>query len=147
MAVIATKSKTSAYTQYKENMARVRAVAAAAVSQLDASVTADQVVGFGYSLKQLDTDLATLAATSNIAQYARDEEDDQSYNAGAEYNAVSSLIDTVLTEVQNVIPVNAGGKLLAWEWGGTGLVPDNYAPVDTADLKTACQAVVDAITV
>ncbi len=147
MAIIATKAPAEAYEDLKGQLRRAHSVATSAVSKLDATVDANAIVGFAYSLKQIDDDMAILAATPGIGAYAEGEEGSPTYDVVAEYNIASTAIGDVLTWTQTTFPVDGNDYLLGWKFGASGLDPRDFAPGTTAQLKTNCQAVVDAITV
>lgn len=143
MAFKATQlSPDEAYREIKRIARRVDEVAAEAIAALAGDVNADQIIGWAYRLRSRDNQIsAVLAAVDvpDLIQYARDQEDDQTYDVQAEFNAMSTQIGEVMSWVQTNFPAN-GGFLLSHSFGAEGLVPRIFAPASTAGLLTEIQA-------
>lgn len=145
MAFRSDKALAEAYEELKHWSRKLDAAAVSAVNRLNSTVETEILIGFGYSVKAFRDNMASLAATPGLAQYARDQENDQSYDVVAEYNAMIAAADAVTSWMQTNIPKDADGYILAWKFGPTDLTQRTFTPAQTAPLQTLAQALSDSI--
>lgn len=142
MAFKATEySPDEAYAEIKRVSRRVDVLAKDAIAKLAGNVTSEDIIGWGYRLKDRDSQLSDILANTNVAEliaYAKAQEADALYDVQAEYNAMSAQIDAVMTWIQTNMPAS-GGFLLTHSFGATSLTPRTFDTVATADLLTEIQ--------
>ena len=90
----------------------------------------------GIATKQL---LQTLAATPGLGDYAKAQENDQTYDIVAAYNSVISALDAVINNVATTFPVDASGYVLAFQFGASSYVYRQFTPAQTATLRGLMQ--------
>lgn len=98
--------------------------------------------------KNLDAVKTYAASDPDFIAYIRDQKADASLNVAAEFNAVLSAIDDVVTEIQTAFPTyETGGNtyLLAQTWGNDRPVDREFTPAQTSNIQTKLDAVVAAI--
>jgi len=89
---------------------------------------------------------ASIAATPNLAQYAKAQENDPAYDIGAEFTAMIATLDTVITTIQAAFPKDANGFLLAETLNAAGeRVPRKFTGAQLAGIVADLDAVVAGI--
>jgi hypothetical protein len=84
-----TDGLSKAYAKAQTEAIRIRSYASNAQNTLaNNTVSANLVIGIMFEMKSAIEVWDAVAALSGIAQYARDQEDDQAYNVVAEFNAM-----------------------------------------------------------
>ena len=96
------------------------------------------------NMKRAAADLTAAASVSGIVQYAKDQKNDQNLDVVAEFNAMITAINAVVTAIESTFP-DSGGFLLAQTWGTNGPEDRQFAPASTAGIRTQLQGVIDAI--
>lgn len=88
----------------------------------------------------------TLAAIPGLAQYARDQADDQAYDVVAEYNAMRAAAVSVRDWIINNFPVSGNGYIEKDTIDANGNVSvRQFTPAQTAGLVTELNALVATI--
>jgi len=82
-----------------------------------------------------------LKTTPGLSQYARDQENSQAYDVGAEFNSMVASIDAALTWIDANVPTNVTVKPPG-QWGNETMISNTFTAGQTAGLRTALQAVV-----
>ena len=90
------------------------------VSQFSSGANADDILALASNLRSVRNDLASLTSISGLAEYAREQENDSSYDIVAEFNALLALVDDVITEIVTTFPVDSSGYLLSHTIDTTG---------------------------
>lgn len=93
---------------------------------------------------QTRDDLVASKSTANIGAAAQDEFANPAYDYGAEADALVALIEAGLTAIQTAAPTD-GTWITAIRFIGFAIVERTGTPAQTASIRTALQAVVDAI--
>jgi hypothetical protein len=82
------------------------------VFMVAATCNADTPLSVIQHLGQVSILMATWATTPGLAQYARDQYNDPTYDVVAEFNAMKSAIDTARDTLITAFPKDAGGFIL-----------------------------------
>lgn len=110
------------------------------------AVSANAVVGLGQRLNAAIVGVLTPAQSHvGLAAYAASQFNDPAFRLDARLSGMKSLIQAAITAARATIPTS-GGKLLKDTWNADGSVSVlTLSPSDTASMRTALQAIVDAI--
>ena len=100
----------------------------------------DYLRGVYRTLERSKTQFDTLKTTAGLAQYAKDQENDQTYDVVTEFNSLITTIQAAITWLDNNIPTNVTAKLPE-NWGDGTLISNAFTPAQTADLRTTLNAV------
>lgn len=136
------KELSVAYHLLKEKILNIQQVADQAANRMTGTVTGDEILSLGVSLERLDSQVTALQQTSGIAKYAKDQENDQTYDVVAEYQAVQTALDAVQNEIRTTFPVDGNGYLLNRKFNSANSIQTtsrNFAPAATTDIKTLCE--------
>jgi len=83
-----------------------------------------------------------------MVQWARDQEDDQSYDVVAEFLAMRTAAVAVSQWVKDNFPTGAGGYIEKEFYQANFTIESrNFTPAQTVDLQDLLQVLIDAITV
>jgi hypothetical protein len=96
------------------------------------------------TLKRYQTQATTLAATPGIVAYAKDQEDDQTYDVVAEFNTMTATITSALGWLDANVPTNVTAKAPA-DWDGGVIISNEFTPAQTSVLRTRLTAVINTI--
>jgi hypothetical protein len=131
-----------AYQQVRATARNVKVNSDAFVSQMAASGANYTFLRDVYIfLKNADTQFATLSAVPGIAEYAQQQEDDPTYNVGAEFTAMRNTIAAVLSWMNSNVPTSVTAVApTAWVQDGP-LIATAFTAQQTAPLRTLLQAV------
>jgi hypothetical protein len=108
-------------------------------SKLDADITGVDALDFLANFSRVITELNSAKAVPGIAQYARDQFDDQSYDVVAEFNTVIAALTSCDTWLKNNIPSDAVSIV------DGALVGNIYTPAQTAVLKNRVETAITTI--
>lgn len=89
--------------------------------------------------------LAQLAETPGIAERAQAKKGDESLNVAAEFNAMTSAMDSVLAWVSTNFPADENGYLLAQTLGASGPVDRQFTPQQTAGFRAVLDSLIATI--
>lgn len=131
-----------------KNVARgVKALAASNATAFTQTVNRDAVLGLSQNLAGYRAVLASCAATPGVAQYARDQYDDQTYDVVAEFAAMQDAIDAVISNIVSTFPVApSGGELREKLLNADGTVTyRTFTAAQLSSLVTLLQALDAAI--
>jgi hypothetical protein len=91
-------------------------------------------------------ELNELAATPGIGDYAKEQEDDPTYDVVAEFASMLSAIDEVVTNISSTLPVDGSGFHLLFKTNPDAtLDPRLFTGASLSGLITKLDAVVAAI--
>lgn len=94
----------------------------------------------------LDNDVFDVAkAVPGIAQYARDIEDDQTYDVASEFTVMQAAITDAIAWIKANYPTDANGWLQHQKFAVDGVSVREFTPAQTAGLRTEIQKVIDSI--
>lgn len=97
-------------------------------------------------LFQAHTTLGTFAVIPGIVQYARDQEDDPTYDIAAEFIALRAAIDDARSTIDLQLPADGNNWLLISKIGvGTELDIRTFTIAQTATIRTKLQVIEDAV--
>lgn len=120
---------------------RQAATAASAFSAgLTSDVNADYILRIHRDARAQDAVLAQVQSIPGIAQYARDQFDDATFDVAAEFLAARNAIQAVATQIETDLPVN-GGFLQTHSFAGGAYTPRTFTPAQTASLKATLDTV------
>ncbi len=145
MAFKAVQTPARALSEIINQMTRVKTEANRASTALAGVVAAQDIIGWGYSLKAKRDAMAGWAGVPGIIQYAKDQNNDQAYDVVAEYNSVSSQIDGIETWIQANMPADGDDYLLVYKFGASGLTGRTFTTGQTAPLLALMQALDSSI--
>ena len=98
----------------------VQSLSASRSTQFQNDTNADVVLATFQDLRRRRDALLTISTIPGMAQYARDQEDDQSYDVVAEFAAMVALIDAVLANIIATFPTDADDFLLEKKFAPDG---------------------------
>lgn len=119
-----------------------RRVAEMAAGPVDATVPMGVVAHLRAALDRFEA----IKAIPGMSAYAKAQEDDALYDVAGEFAAMTDAIVNARDAIIAALPQDAGGWLLVESYAADGtIVPRTFTSVQTAGVRTALQAVVDAI--
>lgn len=89
--------------------------------------------------------LTAAASTPGLAQYARDQKNNQTLDVVAEFTAVIAAIDQVVGWIETNFPKDAGGFLLERTLGADGPLERTFTPAQTAGFRTQLDSLIAMI--
>lgn len=132
----------TALTRIKEQAVQIQRLAQNRRNVLAAGNTgADIVLALLDNLIAQQATLDGLSSTVGLAQYAKDQENDQTYDVVVEYNALTAAIDAVVTEIVTTFPT---ATFLTLNPDGSRSF-QQLTPVQTARLRTELDVLIAAI--
>lgn len=96
-------------------------------------------------LKNANAQFDALKTTPGLAQYAKDQEDNQALDIVAEFASMQGAIASALAWMDTNIPVNNRTLKAPADWGEGTLLDDSFTAGQTAGLRTELTAVVAEI--
>jgi len=137
----------AAYTSIRGQLLRLKQYLNAQSSQMGATgYNSDRLMDLVQTLAETTAAMTTAAATPGIVQYARDQEDDQSYNVAAEFTSLQALIDAAIVTITNAIPKsNPGDYLALYTLSGTNQVARTFTVGQMAAIKTELDGIIASI--
>ena len=110
------------------------------------NTSAEVVLAIRDDLINADNVFAEVAAVSGIAQYAKDQFDDQLYDVVADFNTMRTAIAAAIAAIETAFPSSGGFILkesLVASTSGTSI--RTFTPAQTAGIRTALAAVISSI--
>lgn len=137
-----------AYDDIRDRMRQVRALTVQERAKIAAaSVTADLLISLMSGLHRQVAAMEALTSTPGLAQYARDQADNQALNIVAEYTAARTAIwaarDWLSTNLNALN--NASGRPDLHEWNGFEVGFRSFTTGQTAPLLPLLDAITAAI--
>jgi uncharacterized protein (DUF885 family) len=141
-----TEAKESAYGRAQRVARRLRQVCGNHKAAMAAGTyNADLLVNLRDDLINADAEFSSAASVPGIVQYAKDVEDNQSYDVAANFTAMRAAVQATKTMIDALAPTS-GGFLALWTFpAGSGLTPRAFSAGATADLRDSVQVIIDAI--
>lgn len=130
----------TAYTDAKNLAAQLKNYCDQTASAMLSDIDGRQVIAIASNMAVYKNRFTTITAVPGIAQYARDQEDDQTYNTATEFTAMIGFLDAAIATVQ-ATNVNA----LLSGWGADGVIYNTFTPAQTATLRGNLQSISAAI--
>lgn len=96
------------------------------------------------TLERADNQFNTLKTTTGLADYARDQEVDPTYNVVAEFTSMQSTITASMDWIIANVPTNVTAKTPD-NWGDGTLISDTFTPAQTSGLRTQLSSVITEI--
>ena len=142
-----TEGLAKAYSKAQNESIRVKAFATQARNALIAgNISANAVIQIMSNLKSTIEVWDSVSSLSGIAAYARDQEDDQTYNVVAEFLAMRNGAVAVRDWVITNFPKSAGGFIEKDTLESDGAISVRvFTPAQTAGLQTALADLIAAI--
>lgn len=109
------------------------------------NIEADQIVDLYRYLIQTKDRLNAVAAIPGIAQYAKDQFNNQSLDIVAEFNAMVTEIQDTIDLIVSIFPKDGNGYLLKDKLIATGIDNRDFTPAQTATLRTQLDALIATI--
>ena len=136
----------NAYSQARSAALNLRQYCQAKSTVIQASgMNGNDLLGIIETLKQASIDFAILKTTPGIAQYAKDQENDQTYDVATEFNALESLVNTAVTNLAASLPVDSNGYLLLLKLQGSAKDWRVFTPAQLAGIKSDLDAIILAV--
>jgi hypothetical protein len=108
------------YRNAKNFAVSVRNYCESRSAQFQTDTNADVVLVTFHDLRRWHDELNAVKAIGGIAQYAKDQEDDQAYDVVAEFNALIAAVEAVMDNIRSTFPTDASGYLLEKQWNAQG---------------------------
>lgn len=136
----------SGYRNAKILAVNVKGYCVNASLSLQTDTNADQVIVIFHDCRRFKADFDSIKLIPGIAQYAKDQEQDQGYDVTAEFVALISAIEAVMAEIKNTFPVDADGYLLEKKLNAQGTYNfRQFTPTQTATLRSLLAAVANEV--
>ncbi len=130
------------YDQAKKIATNLKRFANKRSADLAGGGDSDQVLGTVDSMILFRQQLNEVATIPGIGEYAQAQENDPAYDVAAEFVALLSLIDAVITEVVSTFPIDGSGFLLAYTMNPDGTqVARTFSIAQMLNLRAALDAV------
>lgn len=111
MAFRTQRSPATAFAHAKSVAVRVKTYCQNRRTQFQSATNRDVVLATSNDLRGWRGELAEAAAVPGIGQYAKDQENDQAYDVVAEFNALTSAIDEVVSFIVAAFPASVNGAI------------------------------------
>lgn len=109
-------------------------------------VQSGQIISVYQSLRQDRAALVTASSTPGLAQYAKDQKNNQGLDIVAEFNAMISAIDTATAWIDANFPKDPGtGSLLERTLSSEGPVERTFTTAQLAGFRTQLDSVIATI--
>jgi hypothetical protein len=121
------------------NQVRINVPPANAQMQANGATYEDLRDTYNFILNSKDQ-INLLKTTPGLEQYAKDQENDPTYDIVAEFNTMLTAMDSVLTWMDVNIPVANRTLKAPADWGEGTIVSDSFTPAQTVGLQTELTA-------
>lgn len=129
------------YDQAKKVATQVKRFSQNRSSDLVAGGDSDQILGTADTMLIYKEQFAALVTIPGIGDYAKEQENDPTYDVAAEFTAMLALIDAVIATVTAGFPVDASDFLLAYTFNPDGSqAPRAFTSGQTATIRAALDA-------
>jgi len=141
-----TEAKETAYSRAQRVAERIKGKCTTAKASMEGgSFDAGMLVQIRDDLIDAYTQLGTVSSVPGVLQYAKDVEDDQAYDVGAEFTAMRAAILAAKDAIDALAPTS-GGYLALWTFPtGSGLTARVFSSGATASLQANMQSIIEAI--
>ena len=133
------------YSRAKERVSALKKYMQSRISQLSTDTNADLVLSIYFDISRGRAELASIAAISGIAQYAKDQENDQTYDVVAEFTALLANLDAITSAVSDGYPRDNNGYLLDRKVVGDTIEFRTFTSGQLASFVSLMQSAVNGI--
>jgi hypothetical protein len=135
-----------AYSRFREHAVSLRSYCQGYVAELNSDTQSGRILNLLRGLLGYRSQFTALASTPGLAQYARDQENDQGYDVVVEGSALITLVTDAALLIRNNFPVDGNGFLLAETFAPDGTrVERVFTPAQTVTIQAALSAIVAQI--
>lgn len=135
------------YDEAKSLARQLKNYASSRATLFGSGGNSDQIFATLDALKQFRDRLDAIRSTPGIAQYARDQEDDQTYDVVAEFVAMVAAVDAAIAQIVTTFPADGSGFLLAQTLSADGSrSARSFSAAGLATFVTLLTAIDTAIT-
>ncbi len=96
------------------------------------------------TLERANNQFDTLKTTPGLADYAKDQEIDPTYNVATEFTSMQSTITASMGWIVANVPTNVTAKTPD-TWGDGTLISDTFTPAQTSGLRTQLSSIIAEI--
>lgn len=132
-----------------ESQTEARNIKAYAKSVRDAMeagpVSANLVTELYLRVVQSSATFNAVKSVPGIAQYAKDQFDNQNLNIVSEYNSMVAAIADVISSIKSGFPVDASGYLLERKFDDNGFNTRSFTSTQTSTMRTKLDALIQSI--
>jgi len=129
------------YDEAKSEAIRIKNVVTQAATRIAAGgANADEIYELLLTLGYHRDRLNTLKTIPGLADYARSQEADPTYDVAVEFSGLVTAIESTITWMQSAIPAAGGYDQMYSRPGGVQLVPRVFTAATLAPLVTRLQA-------
>lgn len=129
------------YDQAKKVATQVKRFSANRSADLAVGANSDLMLGTVETMLIFKEQFATLTTIPGIGDYAKEQENDPTYDVAAEFTAMLALIDSVISTVTAGFPVDGSDFLLAYTFNPDGSqAPRAFTPPQTVTIRAALDA-------
>lgn len=111
MAFKTQRSPATGYANAKALAAQLKSYAQGRQAEFSSATNRDVLVSTASDLIRWRDELEAVTQIPGIAQYAKDQENDQAYDVVAEFTAVQVAVDAAISEIVSSFPVSNGALL------------------------------------
>lgn len=134
------------YTRAKQQANSLKSHSDSKAAEFASSQNSNAILGELAYLRGIIVDFNNIKAIVGIAQYAKDQEEDQAYDVVAEFNAMIAATEAVITQITTSFPKDGSGFLLSHTLNGSGvLVPRVFTSGQLTGTVTAFNTLSAAI--
>lgn len=134
------------YSRARQLALQAQSYCQARAAQFASTTNADVILGTFIDLKRWHDELNTIKTIPGIAQYARDQENDQAYDVVSEFQALIDALNAALTNIFTTFPKDGNGYLIEKKLLVDGTYEFNtFSPAQLATLVGLLGAVSSAV--
>lgn len=89
-------------------------------TQFQSDTNADVILVTFHDLRRRRDELVNIGSIPGISQYAKDQEDDPTYDVAAEFNALIVSVEAVMSNIETTFPTDVDGYLLEKQFNAQG---------------------------
>ena len=115
------------------------------IAKLAGGTDADSILSALWFFVRNSNRLNELATIPGIGDYAKEQENDPTYDVAAEFTALVALIDDAEAWIRTALPVDGDDYLLIYELNTNSLIARGFTAGQVAPLVTKLQAISDQI--
>ena len=134
------------YRDAKAAAVQIKSYSAAAVQRLQASVNADVVLMIFHDIRRFGEQLDQIKIIPGLADYAKAQETDPTYDVVAEFTALVASMDAVKANILGTFPTDGSGYLLEKKFNAQGTYDyRQFTAAQTATLRGLLDTVANGI--
>lgn len=135
------------YVRAKQIALQMKRFAADRSLRFSSGANTDQIFAVVRKFRQNLQDFQAIASIPGISAFAQSQEDDDTYDVVAEFNAMIASVEAVIDEIVTTFPTDADGKPLYYDSlnaDGT-LVPETFTAAQLSNLRTKLDTVANSV--